>query len=228
MIRPFSHDAIEVWHYYTLQDVFKIYLGIDYYGGGTDTDLIEAIYNKVDYKGYYWSSNTALKVAPYANLLGNVFSAHLKDVVLITATDLDSYDYHEAHSPDEEAESLFYLTLASFIRILNETAPRYVPLYEAFNKQATDLLARLKNITGSVSKFNDTPQDPYSTTQDFSDDPYTTNVTRVTAETEIDPASLASRLDEIYRFMHKILKDWSREFEGLFTEGDVIQNEKIC
>ncbi len=117
--------------------------------------------------------------------------------------------YQDASAPDSsERKEIF----REFVRIFNQSAPRFIPLLEQYKANESDPLAKISSTSTGKTRFNDTPQDG----GEFDDDDHTTNITQTEATTETDTGSIVERLDALYKNWRQILKDWTSEFIGLF------------
>lgn len=91
-----------------------------------------------------------------------------------------------------------------WVRWLRESKERYLPLITNLTAIQSKLMDRIGS--QSVTLFNDTPQNG----GDFTTDPYTTNATKSTTET--DGASPIARLKEVQDLLRNYYGDWANEF----------------
>ena len=91
-----------------------------------------------------------------------------------------------------------------WLRWLRESKERYVPLITNLETIKTKLMDRIGS--QSVTLFNDTPQNGGN----FVLDPYTTNATKST--TESDVATPIARLKEVQDLLRNYYADWANEF----------------
>lgn len=100
--------------------------------------------------------------------------------------------------------------LRRFRFVYESTKDKYNALLGLYEANASKLMDQLK--TKSTARFNDTPQNG----GDYSADPYTTNITQSTIET--DNEDVMSRLIKIQDNYRDLLRDWTDEFVRLFGE----------
>lgn len=123
----------------------------------------------------------------------------------------------------------FFRFVKQFTRILNETYDRFTLELSLYDKEKDSLMNRLKQISTSQSsgtnkhKVNDTPQnygnnasDEYQTDYYLSNFEKTEDEASVTTESEADPTTIMSRLNEISSLYRDLMRDWSLEFRVLF------------
>ncbi len=91
------------------------------------------------------------------------------------------------------------------------TEEKYRTVLLAYQDNETELMSKLKSTT--TTKFNDTPQNVGK----FTGDSYTSTITNVS--TEVDPAPIINRLSDIQNKYQMVLKEWAKEFIGLFGES---------
>lgn len=129
-----------------------------------------------------------------------IYKKHATDTILIT----DSESLRE----DEIAE-----WLTQFASLFESTVDRYDTLLKFYDANKEKLMDQLSSTNEFISKYNDTPQG----SDDFSGDPYTTNLTRTKTTSKTDTNTAMNRLNEIYRNYNNLWKDWVNEFELLFV-----------
>lgn len=99
---------------------------------------------------------------------------------------------------------------SKFKLIYDLTKDRYGTLISLYEQEKNNLFAKIGSKT--TTKFNDTPQNG----GDFSSDNYTTNVTQ--SETEVMPAEVMDRLENIHSKFKNLYAEWCDEFKPLFGE----------
>ena len=106
--------------------------------------------------------------------------------------------------------------LLKFINIINMTFKRYWILFNSYKKYQDDPTAKMESSDGSVTRFNDTPQN----TGLYGDDSHTSHITEYEHNSSMDSASIMKRLEEVNDNWRSILYAWSNEFKGLFIKED--------
>lgn len=101
-------------------------------------------------------------------------------------------------------------------RWLVESKERYEPLISNLETIKNKLMDRIGS--QSVTLFNDTPQNG----GDFTTDPYTTNATKST--TESDVATPIARLKEVQDLLRNYYADWANEFSRFVYNGSYPKN----
>lgn len=101
-----------------------------------------------------------------------------------------------------------------YMNVYLRTKERYNVLIENYNNQKIHLMDALKTENENVAKFNDTPQGE----GDYSNDPYTTNITKGKSTTKTDILTPIQRLREIEDNYNNLLATWADEFNGIFIE----------
>lgn len=95
-----------------------------------------------------------------------------------------------------------------FLSIAQATGDKYIKLINLYAEKEAALMDAIKQT--SISKFNDTPQD----SGDYSTDPYVSNLTKATSE--VDGATVMSRLAEVRDEWDNVYREWVREFHNIF------------
>ena len=98
-----------------------------------------------------------------------------------------------------------------WLRWLRESKERYVPLITNLEAIQSKLMDRIGS--QSVTLFNDTPQNGGN----FVADPYTTNATKST--TESDVATPIARLKEVQDLLRNYYADWANEFSRFIIKS---------
>ena len=106
--------------------------------------------------------------------------------------------------------------LLKLINVINMTFNRYWILFNSYKKYQDDPTAKMESSDGSVTRFNDTPQN----TGLYDDDNHTSNITQYEHNSSMDSASIMKRLEEVNENWRSILYAWSNEFKGLFIKED--------
>lgn len=102
------------------------------------------------------------------------------------------------------------------INIINMTFNRYWVLFNSYKKYQDDPTAKMESSDGSVTRFNDTPQNSGL----YDDDNHTSHITQYEHNSSMDSASIMKRLEEVNENWRSILYAWSNEFKGLFIKED--------
>ena len=186
-VEPHSNSNSSTWFTSALSDMGLVY----------STALIDT--NKI-------STTT---IADIVNvLMTSVYNEHYKDYIIhATIEEGDS----EAPTLDELKDCMIAL-----LNVLDNTIPKYVPLFVKNKEASGDILDKPKATTESMSRFNDTPQDSGL----YDDDPHSSNITQGETTTSADMGTLVSRLDEAYKNFHSILLRWTNEFNVLFFKEE--------
>ena len=162
------------------------------------------------------STYTAAAISDIVNALMNiVYNRHAEDLV---------YSVSKMFDGDEEFN--YSLTsadisrvLSRIINVLNNTAPRYIPIFTKNKDYSSDPVAAISSHTEGVSKFNDTPQN----IGDFGDEDHTTNISASSSDSSVDSGSIMERLTAMFDNWKSVILEWSNEFNQLFIkEGQVL------
>ena len=106
--------------------------------------------------------------------------------------------------------------LLKLINVINMTFNRYWVLFNSYKKYQDDPTAKMESSDGSVTRFNDTPQNSGL----YEDDNHTSHITQYEHNSSMDSASIMKRLEEVNENWRSILYAWSNEFKGLFIKED--------
>lgn len=119
----------------------------------------------------------------------------------------------------EEKQAEYKKFIYRFCALLNETYEYYTTLLNQYNAAKTHLMDDIRAITSSKVKFNDTPQNP-NTSSVYEGDNYITNFTKTEGETSSPLTSKIMRLKEIQENYRDLLSEWVRDFERIFYQED--------
>lgn len=119
----------------------------------------------------------------------------------------------------EEKQTEYKKFIYRFCALLNETYEYYTTLLNQYNAAKTHLMDDIRAITSSKVKFNDTPQNP-NTSSVYEGDNYITNFTKTEGETSSPLTSKIMRLKEIQENYRDLLSEWVRDFERIFYQED--------
>ena len=111
----------------------------------------------------------------------------------------------------DDIANWFFLHGLQWVRWLRESKDRYEPLITNLETIKTKLMDHIGS--QSVTLFNDTPQNGGN----FVLDPYTTNATKST--TESDVATPIARLKEVQDLLRNYYADWANEFSRVVIES---------
>ena len=163
------------------------------------------------------STYTADTISAIVNALMNiVYNRHAEDFVYAVYINPQSYwegvDYTLASADICRA-------LSGLINVLNNTAPRYIPIFTKNKDYSSDPVAAISSHTEGVSNFNDTPQN----IGDFGDEDHTTNISTSSSDSTVDSGSIMERLSAMFDNWKSVILEWSNEFNQLFIkEGQVL------
>lgn len=147
-------------------------------------------------------------------LMTLVYDRHGDDYVYHLDFDFfsDEVDTYQLTTDDLKTSSFFN----NLLSIIELTAPRYLPLFIQYKEHGENPIGAISSSNTLVSRFNDTPQNG----GDYSNDEHTTNITQNTSSSTMDVGTLMSRLEEMYKNFHSIIRDWSDEFNSLFYKEE--------
>ena len=118
----------------------------------------------------------------------------------------------------DDAESvdptLFKNWIRLFMNVYLRTKERYITLLNIYNDNKSKLMDQLKTKNTNIAKFNDTPQG----SGDYSNDPFTSNITKGESETFNDITTPIARIREIEENYNDTLAQWADDFDGIFIE----------
>lgn len=102
-----------------------------------------------------------------------------------------------------------------------DTKDRYETLINMYNSELEGLLDGVKTVTdgdGTV-RFNDVPQNAETTSGQYANDNYSTNVTtnKNTITVTSDINTKMARIDEVQRLLKNLYADWAFEFDKLIV-----------
>lgn len=102
-----------------------------------------------------------------------------------------------------------------FAQKLESSIDRFLPLFKLYEgKQIGDLIPKISSTSSNIVKFDDTPQTDIAGGYV---DKYNTNVTKSESNTNVDTASLMTRLEEVRNYNASILNEWANFFNGMFA-----------
>ena len=117
--------------------------------------------------------------------------------------------------------------LIRFFSIYRNTNKKYEYLIKIYNDEMNNLLNTIKSTSRNVSRFNDTPQNEYSNTQNFEDDLHVSNISKGESISEDDGMTKMARIKEIQDSLQNLFNEWVNEFDGLFIEKENVRHEKL-
>lgn len=100
----------------------------------------------------------------------------------------------------------------NLLSMINLTFPRYKEILSAYASEKEKLLDAVKIGSDSLLRHNDAPQN----SGDYSGDEYTSDYTYAEAHQEVDHGTPMQRVHEIEISYNNVIKDWLKEFAGLF------------
>lgn len=100
----------------------------------------------------------------------------------------------------------------NLLSMINLTFPRYKEILSAYASEKAKLLDMVKIKSDSLLRHNDAPQN----SGDYSGDEYTSDYTYAEAHQEVDHGTPMQRVHEIEISYNNVIKDWLKEFAGLF------------
>ena len=111
-----------------------------------------------------------------------------------------------------------YNCLLKVVNTIIMTYDKYATLLTIYATNKNDLLAKIKTSSGSITRFNDTPQVPEGDSHTLDDDEYVTNITKSKGDSETDGDTIMARIREIQDSIQNVLLNWSNEFDKIFIE----------
>ena len=147
------------------------------------------------------SGGTLTYASHIASLLDNVYRLHEQDYCVFV--DLEAFAVMESKR-----------FIVKMLTLINQTAPRYKKLLTLYQSEESKLLDGLSTQSTGIVKFNDTPQG----SGDFSNDSYTTNITKTNSSTTTDVKTPMEKLKEIQDSYSDLLARWSEEISTLFLD----------
>ena len=201
---------------YTYQEVLNITAaaGIPSYANdknSTDSwfkNVLDALDLKYRIYGLDSTITDVIIAAIIQNLMDVVYGRHASDYVVWHDVPVNSNDVLTL----QDALEFF----SKIINIINITAPKFIPIFQANKKYSADPVGPLKGKSSSISRFNDTPQDG----GDFADDEHTSNITMLESDTEADSGSIVDRLDAAFKNFRSIILEWANDFEDEFFKEE--------
>lgn len=164
------------------------------------------------------------------NILGlsaSIPAADIKAIINLLMTIVYNRHYDEyLYSMDMElnedldvGSDTFPYAIKDVINVINLTAPKYIPLFNAFKSKSDDPIGKVESITSGTARYNDTPQDE----GDFADDEHTTNISQTETTQQVDAGSIMTRLAELYKDFKSIILEWANEFDKIFLREEQLQ-----
>lgn len=153
---------------------------------------------------------TSNMIQGYINdLINIVYNRHAYDFI---ASNEKSFleDFNE--DDDEEAVEE---ALTKIINMINNTAPKYIPLMYQYVQNYENPFKMLESISESFNRFNDTPQNVQDEV-DFNTEQYATTMGKSKNVSQVDSASVLTHLEELKDKFRSVILDWSNEFNRLF------------
>ena len=102
--------------------------------------------------------------------------------------------------------------LNKIINVLNNTAPKYIPMFQAVKDNTDNLVKKAESIASSDTRFNDTPQNDGS----FEDMDHATTTNHFESSASADTGSVMDRLSAMFDNFRAVILDWSNEFNQIF------------
>lgn len=99
--------------------------------------------------------------------------------------------------------------------MINNTAPKYIPLLYQYVQNYENPFKMLESISESFNRFNDTPQNVQDEV-DFNTEQYATTMGKSKNVSQVDSASVLTHLEELKDKFRSVILDWSNEFNRLF------------
>lgn len=132
--------------------------------------------------------------------------------------------YDEDDTSATKAKKIFDFLCKVYAR-LEETHDYYVKMLGLYASEASNLMKQISTSTTGLNKFNDTPQDQSDSDDDITDSSHLTNITKTSATTTTDGATVMARLKEIELQYSDLLSKWTDEFSDLFYNIAVLNQE---
>jgi len=138
------------------------------------------------------------------DLMLSVWNRHGEDYIYSVRMGFES-----SHSlSDDDLKKV----LNKIINVLNNTAPKYIPMFQAVKDNNDNLVKKAESISISDTRFNDTPQNQGS----FNDEDHATTETHFVNNASADTGSIMDRLSSMFSNFRSVILDWSNEFNMLF------------
>lgn len=173
-----------------------------------DVDTIAEGYKKAFYPDFteiYVSGANTFKTV-VKDILTRVYSRYGERYLVGIPTEEGKY-------PNKLKEALLEGAMKLYNR-LDSAYALYGKTIEFYQSSIDDLLGKVKSVSTSISRFNDTPQNG----GDYSDDEHTTNITQGQSEVSDDAGTLMERLDEIRRLWRNVMEE-AVDYVGGITIG---------
>lgn len=139
------------------------------------------------------------------------YAEHIAVITRVTQEDVTVM-----HDAFKDACRSFTINLLSMI---NLTFPRYKEILSVYASEKAKLLDVVEIQSKSLLRHNDAPQN----SGDYSGDAYTSDYTYADAKQQVDHGTPMQRVHEIEISYNNVIKDWLKEFTGLFIlEENVI------
>lgn len=144
-------------------------------------------------------------------LMASVWNRHWEDYIYSVRMGFE--DSHDLTNEDVGR------VLNKIINLLDNTAPRYIPMFKANESATDDLVKKASSNSSSSTRFNDTPQN----TGGYEDLDHATTTTHFESSASADTGSIVDRLSAMYANFKNVILEWSNEFNCLFLNEAQIE-----